>query len=132
MSASTIDLTLRFWLLQERLAANLPRARGFRLQDNPDYPHVWAWFDAMDARPAYQKLIIFLSPAGARQAACTAILLSKPGTIHKTLQLSMHAPLRPQVKSDDTTHHLISQEIMQLAEPPQIVPVNELIQRARR
>ncbi|CAL8470974.1 g10516 [Coccomyxa elongata] len=40
----------------ERLAANLPVMRGFRLRDHPDYPHTAAWFQALDARPAYQKV----------------------------------------------------------------------------
>ena len=43
-------------VLQERFAANLPWARGFMLRGNPDYPHLSAWFDAMDARPAYQQV----------------------------------------------------------------------------
>ena len=41
---------------QERFAANMPRARGFMLRGNPDYPRLSAWFDAMDARPAYQQV----------------------------------------------------------------------------
>jgi glutathione S-transferase len=41
---------------QERFAANMPRARGFMLRGNPDYPRLGAWFDAMDARPAYQQV----------------------------------------------------------------------------
>lgn len=37
-----------------------------------------------------------------------------------------------QVKSDDTTHHLISQKIMRSAELPHVQPVDGLTQRARR
>ena len=40
----------------ERLAANLPVMRGFRLRDHPEYPQTAAWFQALDARPAYQKV----------------------------------------------------------------------------
>ncbi len=40
----------------ERLAANLPVMRGFKLRDHPDYPHTAAWFHALDQRPAYQKV----------------------------------------------------------------------------
>lgn len=40
----------------ERLAANLPVMRGFKLRDHPDYPHSAAWFHALDQRPAYQKV----------------------------------------------------------------------------
>lgn len=40
----------------ERLAANLPVMRGFRLRDHPDYPHTAGWFKALDERPAYQKV----------------------------------------------------------------------------
>lgn len=40
----------------ERLAANLPVMRGFELRDHTDYPHTAAWFQALDARPAYQKV----------------------------------------------------------------------------
>lgn len=40
----------------ERLAANLPVMRGFKLRDNADYPKTAAWFEALDARPAYQRV----------------------------------------------------------------------------
>lgn len=82
---------LMFMPSLERFAANMPRARGFRLKDNPDYPHLSAWFDAMDARPAYQ-----------------------------------------QVKSDDMTHHLVSEKIMQFSKPPHVAPLDDFTQRARR
>jgi glutathione S-transferase len=40
----------------ERLAANLPVMRGLSLRDHPDFPKTAAWFEALDARPAYQKV----------------------------------------------------------------------------
>eukprot|EP00878_Enallax_costatus_P024363 GHUV01025997.1.p1 GENE.GHUV01025997.1~~GHUV01025997.1.p1 ORF type:complete len:308 (+),score=98.65 GHUV01025997.1:768-1691(+) len=40
----------------ERLAAGLPKFRGFELRSNPKYPNTAAWFEAISARPAYQKV----------------------------------------------------------------------------
>ncbi len=40
----------------ERLAANLPVMRGFELRANAGYPRTGAWFGALDARPAYQRV----------------------------------------------------------------------------
>lgn len=37
-------------------AAGLPKFRGFDLRNNPDYPNTAAWFAAISARPAYQKV----------------------------------------------------------------------------
>lgn len=68
--------------LQERFAANMPRARGFMLRSNPNYPHLSAWFDAMDARPAYQQVREW-------QAGSSAVTPStqKPAYFSTTLQL---------------------------------------------
>lgn len=46
----------------ERLAANLPVMRGFELRANPDYPATAAWFAALDARPAYQRVKVCTVP----------------------------------------------------------------------
>ena len=40
----------------ERFAANMPAFRGLHLQGNPQFPHLDAWFAAMDAKPAYQRV----------------------------------------------------------------------------
>ena len=40
----------------ERFAANMPAFRGLHLQGNPKFPHLDAWFAAMDAKPAYQRV----------------------------------------------------------------------------
>lgn len=40
----------------ERFAANLPLARGFKLRGNPQFPNLARWYEAMDARPTYQRL----------------------------------------------------------------------------
>lgn len=34
----------------------LPKFRGFDLRNNPSYPHTAAWFAAISARPAYQRV----------------------------------------------------------------------------
>lgn len=36
--------------------AGLPKFRGFELRNNPKYPNTAAWFAAIAARPAYQKV----------------------------------------------------------------------------
>ena len=40
----------------ERLAANLPVMRGFELRRAGGYPRTAAWFEALDGRPAYQRV----------------------------------------------------------------------------
>ncbi len=40
----------------ERFAANMPAFRGLHLRGNPKFPHLDAWFAAMDAKPAYQRV----------------------------------------------------------------------------
>lgn len=38
------------------LSSGLPKFRGFDLRSNPDFPNTAAWFAAISARPAYQKV----------------------------------------------------------------------------
>jgi hypothetical protein len=38
------------------MCAGLPKFRGFDLRNNPDFPNTAAWFAAISARPAYQKV----------------------------------------------------------------------------
>ncbi|MEH2465435.1 glutathione S-transferase family protein [Nostoc sp.] len=40
----------------DRLAANLPVYRGYHLKGNPRFPRINAWFDALNQRPAYQRV----------------------------------------------------------------------------
>lgn len=40
----------------ERFAAMMPVARAFNMRDNPAYPRLDAWYQAMDELPAYQKV----------------------------------------------------------------------------
>ena len=40
----------------ERFAANMPFVRGFSMKGNPSYPHLNAYYEAMDALPAYQEV----------------------------------------------------------------------------
>lgn len=40
----------------ERFAANMPFIRGLSLRDNPAYPNLGAWLDAMNALPSYQQV----------------------------------------------------------------------------
>jgi hypothetical protein len=37
-------------------AAGLPKFRNFNIRSNPSYPNTAAWFAALAARPAYQKV----------------------------------------------------------------------------
>jgi len=39
-----------------RLAANMPGLRGFSLTDNPSFPRVGAWVEAISARPSYAAI----------------------------------------------------------------------------
>lgn len=97
----------------------MPRARGFKLKDNPDYPHLSAWFDAMDARPAYQQVLKHDDD-----------LIVHGKVDHHTNPVASHAC--HQVKSDDMTHHLVSEKIMQFSKPPHVSTVDDFTQRARR
>lgn len=40
----------------ERFAANMPFVRGLPIKGRSDLPHLAAWFEALDARPAYQQV----------------------------------------------------------------------------
>jgi glutathione S-transferase len=40
----------------DRLAANLPVYRGYHLKGNPRFPRINAWFDALNQRPAYNRV----------------------------------------------------------------------------
>ncbi|WP_298905480.1 glutathione S-transferase family protein [uncultured Nostoc sp.] len=40
----------------DRLSANLPVYRGYHLKGNPRFPRINAWFDALNQRPAYQRV----------------------------------------------------------------------------
>jgi primase-polymerase (primpol)-like protein len=40
----------------DSFAAGLPKFRGFNVRGNPDYPNTAAWFDAIAARPSYQRV----------------------------------------------------------------------------
>ncbi|MBD2665245.1 glutathione S-transferase-like protein [Richelia sinica FACHB-800] len=40
----------------DRLAANLPVYRGYHIKGNPRFPHINAWFDALNQRPAYHRV----------------------------------------------------------------------------
>jgi glutathione S-transferase len=40
----------------DRLAANLPVYQGYHIKGNPRYPHINAWFEALNQRPAYHRV----------------------------------------------------------------------------
>src|SRR5579883_1140169 len=40
----------------DRLAANLPVYRGYHFKGNPRFPHINAWFEAINQRPAYHRV----------------------------------------------------------------------------
>jgi glutathione S-transferase len=40
----------------DRLAANLPVYRGYHIKGNPRFPHINAWFEALNQRPAYHRV----------------------------------------------------------------------------
>ncbi|WNZ27056.1 glutathione S-transferase [Leptolyngbya sp. NK1-12] len=40
----------------DRLAANLPVYRNYHLKNNPRYPRLNAWFEAINQRPAYHRV----------------------------------------------------------------------------
>src|SRR5579875_1209741 len=77
----------------ERLAANLPVMRGFNLRNNPDYPETGAWFGALDARPAYQRVksddtthnLVFRS-AHACVRACSVVSCNRMCTVCAIMQ----------------------------------------------
>ena len=40
----------------DRLAANLPVYRGYHIKGNERFPHINAWFEALNQRPAYHRV----------------------------------------------------------------------------
>jgi glutathione S-transferase len=40
----------------DRLAANLPVYRNYHIKGNPRFPHLNAWFEALNQRPAYHRV----------------------------------------------------------------------------
>ena len=40
----------------DRLAANLPVYRGYHIKENPRFPRINAWFEAINQRPAYHRV----------------------------------------------------------------------------
>jgi uncharacterized membrane protein YphA (DoxX/SURF4 family) len=56
LSSNLANSLLALLLLLLLLAAGLPKFRGFDLRSNPAYPNTAAWFAAISARPAYQKV----------------------------------------------------------------------------
>lgn len=40
----------------DRLAANLPVYRGYHIKENPRFPRINAWFEALNQRPAYHRV----------------------------------------------------------------------------
>lgn len=53
-SFSIVDIT--FVPNMQRLAAQLPAFRGFRLRGNPSFPRVTEWLEALDARESFRAV----------------------------------------------------------------------------